>query len=278
MQLAKVIAADGVIKTKELKRIYEVMAAFRIGSDTRAEILDLLFFRQKKLLKITIDKEVLEDEDMRIALAKDVLFVEKQEQDAKTGKMAQSIVDKLGVASNQIDFLRDWVAWENKALRRLGAGELDLEDKGNIEELTSRAASVGIPLTALYFAGTTGFGAVGITSGLAALGGASGLALLGLNPMTAGIAGLIVAGISLNKLFGFMAKKKKRKQSNREIETAVQKAKDIQLRYRQFLIEDMNEFEKSSIRDWFTGKSGKRKLAIKSFRQLLSESLQEPSI
>lgn len=271
LQLAKTIAADGVVDTNEVRRIYEVMAAFEVGADTRAEILDLLYFRPKDLAGVTIAEDILDDEELRIALAKDVLFVDAQNQNESTDSIAQKILGQLKVSPEQMDFLRDWVSWENAALRRLGAGEADLADEGSIKELASRAAAVGVPLSALYLAGAVGFSAVGITSGLAALGGASGLVLLGLNPMTAGIAALIVAGISVKKLCDFALKRGKK----REIEAALQRAKELQQRYREFLIHDMTQFEKGSISDWLAGRASKRKAAIDSFRILITDSIKE---
>lgn len=272
LQVAKAITADGVIETKEVRRIYEVMAAFKIGADTRAEILDLLYFRPKDLAKIKIDEDILNDGEMRIALAKDVLFVEAQNHEGSSDSVVKKILDQLRITPEQMDFLRDWVAWENAALRRLGAGEADLADAGSIKELASRAAAVGVPLSALYFAGTVGFSAVGIVSGLAALGSASGLVLLGLNPMTAGIAALIVAGISVKKLCDSALKRGKK----REIEGALQHAKELQQRYREFLIHDMTQFEKVSISDWFAGRVTKRKQAIDTLRDLITGSIKEP--
>jgi len=274
LQLAKAIAADGVVDKKELRRIYEVSAAFELAADARTEILDLLYFNAGKLKSMDVDPELIKNDEMRIALAKDVLFVESQEEDPATEEAAKGILDRLGVTPAQLDFLREWVSWENAALRRLSAGELDLADEGSVKELASRAASVGIPLSALYFAGAAaGFSAVGITSGLAALGGASGLVLLGLNPMTAGIAALIVAGVSVKKLCDFALNRGKKKQ----IEAALQKAKELQQRYREYLMHDMTEFEKGSISDWLSGKKSKRKAAIETFRGLLAESIQVPA-
>ena len=78
------------------------------------------------------------------------------------------------------------------------------------KEITARAAAVGIPVGALYFAGITGFSAAGLTSGLATIGGLTGLTVLGLNPMTAGIAGLIIAGISVKKISDFVLGNRRR--------------------------------------------------------------------
>lgn len=271
IQLAKIIAADGVIDTKELRRIYEVMAAFELGSDTRIEILDLLYFHQQKLMKMDIDPYLLDEEEIKIALSKDVLFIESQNENKSNNVIAKEILYALNITQEQLKFLKNWVSWENAALRRLGAGEIDLADEGDLNELAARAASIGIPLSALYISGTIGFSAVGLTTGLATLGSMSGIALLGLNPMTAGIAALIIAGISVKKICDYALKTGKKKQ----IEAALHQAKILQLRYREYLLKDMTEFEKSSISDMLTRKGSKRQKAIESFRYLLSESLKQ---
>ena len=96
--------------------------------------------------------------------------------------------------------MKEWVDWENGLLRRMGAGGELMADSSDPREIVSRAASVGIPIGALYMAGVTGFSAAGITSGLAFIGSYTGLTVLGLNPMTAGIAGLIIAGVTVKKV------------------------------------------------------------------------------
>jgi DNA-binding protein YbaB len=271
MQLAKAIAADGVIDKNELQRIYEVMAAFELGADSRAEILDLLFFNQKKLSKIEIDPDILDDEELRLSLAKDILFIKSQVENKATEAVAKKILKRLNVKAKHLDFLSEWVSWENTVLKKLGAGEVELADEKEINELASRAAALGVPLTALYYVGTVGLSASGITSGLAALGSVTGITLLGLNPMTAGIAALIIGGISVKKICDFALKVGKKK----DIEKALHKAKSIEKKYREYLLHDMTEFEKSTISEWLSGRNSKRKKAIESFRALLSESIQQ---
>jgi hypothetical protein len=271
-QLARAIAADGQVGKAELKRLYEVMASLEIHEDTRTEIVNALFYKPQSLLDAPVDEELTDDTDYAISLAKDVLFIEKEENDAATSSIVEQIVSSLGVTGEQLAFLQQWVEWENRALCRLGEGDLDSNDDDQLAQLTSRAASVGIPLSALYFAGSiVGFSAVGVTTGLATIGSASGLILLGLNPMTAGIAALIVSGISIQKLTQFAITRSKKK----EIEGALKRAKELQGRYREYLLHDMNIFEDLTLRDWLSGRKNKRKLAIDTYRELLSESLSE---
>lgn len=112
---------------------------------------------------------------------------------------ANDLIERLGIAPAHVDFLRQWVAWENHVLEKIGRGEAVVSEDSPTE-LLSRAAAIGIPLAALYFSGIVEFSAVGITSGSAWIGSNSLLVFLGLNPMTAGIAALIVAGVSIKKI------------------------------------------------------------------------------
>ena len=149
-QLARAIAADGQVGKAELKRLYEVMVALEIHEDTRTEIVNALFYKPQTLLDASVDEDLTDDTDYSISLAKDVLFIEKEENDAATSSVAEQIIGSLGVTGEQIAFLQKWVEWENRALCRLGEGDLDSKDDDQLAELTSRAASVGIPLSALY--------------------------------------------------------------------------------------------------------------------------------
>ena len=261
LMVAKSITADHAVTDDELRRIYEVMAALDVHSDSRIEILNYLFLNLDGLKSLSVPDAVLRDDDVRLSLAKDTIFVREQAQNDDTHKAAEGILAALNITAQQRAFLMEWVAWENQALRRLGAGEIDLADAGSVKELAARAASVGIPLSALYMAGTVGFGAAGITSGLAALGSMSSLTLLGLNPMTAGIAALIVAGISIKKIADFALTKDKK----REAEHALLEGKKIQARFRRFLVDDLAEYDSEDIAALF---AGRETMHIKARRQL----------
>jgi hypothetical protein len=198
-QLAKVIAADGQVDANELVKLYEVCALLGVPDAERLQLVVTLAFDIATLDGEPVPRAILEDEELRMALAKDVLFFDEEDEDHATRRVANSILNLIKLTPEQTKVLSDWVHLENQILRKMGAGEESMAPS-DASEITARATAVGVPLTALYFAGITGFSAVGLTSGLAAIGGYTGLAALGLNPMTAGIAGLILGGIAVKKL------------------------------------------------------------------------------
>jgi hypothetical protein len=267
--VAKTIVADHQVTDHELRRVYEVMAALDLGASDRLGILNYLYLLQDELRTLPVPTSF--PDEIRLSLAKDTMFIRAQGGNADTTSAADRMLAALRVTEAQKAFLGQWVEWENRALRRLGAGETDLADAGDPKELAARAASVGIPLGALYFAGTVGLSAVGITSGLATLGGASGLVLLGLNPMTAGIAAMIIAGISVKKIADFALKKGERDTQQK----ALLEAKAIQQRFRHFLVTDIAEFDSEDIESLFSDHPATHVEARRQLNRLLRNSTKD---
>ena len=199
--LMSVIAADGAVSADEIIRIYEL---FNIYETPRSERLSLINhigidtddFRRKKL-----SKKILQNEDIRYALAKDVLLFQEESDNAATRRAVGNIVKQLALSTPQLNVLSEIVSMENLMLQAMNAGEAYRPDPSSMKELTAQAAAVGLPIAALNFAGIAGFSAAGITSGLAALGSASGLAAAVpfLNPMTAGVGALVLGGVAVKK-------------------------------------------------------------------------------
>jgi hypothetical protein len=198
--MAATIAADGVVDAEEIRELYGVHALLGTGDDERLDLLRRLVLEPENLGGFELPEEILDDEELRMALAKDALFIEMTENRNATRHGVQRLLAQIRLTPGQLKVMQDWVTWENELLRRMGAGDETIANAHDPREIVSRAASVGVPLGALYMAGITGFSAVGITSGLASIGTLSGLAVLGLNPMTAGIAGLVIAGVTVKKL------------------------------------------------------------------------------
>ena len=99
------------------------------------------------------------------------------------------LAEMLDLDDKKVEFIEDACVQDEKIL----AGELKDSGIANAaKELTARAGAVGVPLGAIYMAGSvTGFGAAGITSGLAALGLGG---VLGLSAMLSGIGVTIIVG------------------------------------------------------------------------------------
>lgn len=198
--LLSTIAADGVFTADEVARIYSMFALFGLDAAARRRILDDLICGQESGNPLDLPAGILANDEVRMSLAKDLLFLESGSADDQTLRVIRDYLAKLRLSSEQVDVIRRFVVVENQILESLGAGDEWKSDQNDWKELASRAAAVGVPLAALNLAGITGLSAVGITSGLAALGSMSGLVVLGLNPMTAGIGALILGGVAVKKI------------------------------------------------------------------------------
>lgn len=204
LTLLSTIAADGIFSAEEMIRIYSLFALLDVKSTTRIGLLeDLIRGRYTRAGRGVIVDSIIENEQARASLAKDLIFLETKADDNNTLNLIRAYLRQLNLTPEQAGVIRNFVAVENQILTQLGAGNEWQADPDSWKELASRAAAVGVPLAALNIAGIAGFSAVGITSGLAALGSMSGLAILGLNPMTAGIGALILGGVAVKKIADF---------------------------------------------------------------------------
>lgn len=201
LALLSAIAADGVFSAEEIIRIYTLFALLSVPPSTRLQLLEsLICGRFAKPSDRMITAGIMENDEARTSLAKDLMFLESKSEDNQTLNMIRAYLRQLKLTPEQASVIRNFVDVENQILDQLGAGKEWQADGDSWKELVSRAAAVGVPLAALNMAGMAGFSAVGITSGLAALGSMSGLAILGLNPMTAGIGALILGGVAVKKI------------------------------------------------------------------------------
>lgn len=201
--LARAFGEILFVRREQVIKLYQVFAREGVAPAVRRDILKLVALAPTALSDRPVASAILADPSAAAALARDyMLLLGGEDGDGRGGTFVRGFVRDAALSTDQVRVLVDWVKLENKVLRAMGAGEEWLADERDWRELGSRAAGVGLPVTALYFAGITGFSAVGLTSGLAAIGGTAGAALvaLGLNPMTAGIAVLIGGGIAVKKI------------------------------------------------------------------------------
>ena len=202
--LLAVVAADGVLDTNEVMKIYELFSLLGIGVEKRRSIIEDLVTQAESFNAATLSQSVLANETLKISLAKDLTLLKENSADNAAKRVARQYLETINLSHEQAEVIGKFIAIENQVLRCLGAGEEWVADEKSWKELASRAAAVGVPLAALNVAGIAGFSAVGITSGLAALGGMSGLVVLGLNPMTAGIGALILGGVAVKKIADYV--------------------------------------------------------------------------
>ncbi len=184
---------------RQLQRLYQILAMMELSSDRRQAFLKTLFLSTDPPDSGGLSPT---DEVVRLSLGKDLLALahSSSPEENRAGRIAL-LVKGLQLTSDQVKVLNQWTDWENKALAKIGRSDLTVESKDLPVEAMKKASAVGVPLTALYMSGSVvGFGAAGITSGLATIGSAAGLTALGLNPMTAGIAALILGGVAVKKI------------------------------------------------------------------------------
>ncbi len=204
LALLSAIAADGIYSSEEMIRIYTLFALLAVHRSARLELLEnLIRGRHGTSGDEQIAAGIVQNEEARTSLAKDLMFLESKSDDNRTLNLIRNYLKQLELTPEQANVIRNFVVIENQILEQLGAGKEWHADADSWKELAGRAAAVGVPLAALNIAGIAGFSAVGITSGLAALGSMSGLVVLGLNPMTAGIGALILGGVAVKKIADF---------------------------------------------------------------------------
>ena len=213
------------------------------------------------------------DEPVRIPLAKEILLLNSRTIEPQTKAKARQILEKINLSQDQLEVIGKFVSMENALLDALGAGKEWKADPNSVKELTSRAAAVGVPLAALNLAGIGGLSAVGITSGLAWLGGMSGLTILGLNPMTAGIAALILGGVVVKKAADYVLSSNEGPSE----EECAEAERQINVR-RSALIaleSDVQQLIRPRKREWFRPVLRYRRNGLKNAYLAASEELQK---
>jgi len=189
LALLSAIAADGIFSAEEMIRIYSLFALLAVSQTTRLELLeDLVRGRHLKSGDGVIAAGIVQNEEARTSLAKDLMFLESKSDDNPTLNLIRAYLRQLSLTAEQANVIRNFVVVENQILEQLGAGKEWKADADSWKELASRAAAVGVPLATLN---------------VATLGSMSGLAILGLNPMTAGIGALILGGVAVKKIADF---------------------------------------------------------------------------
>ena len=116
----------------------------------------------------------------------------------------------------------------------------DTDIKKSLNNLVGRAAGVGVPMIALYFSGTTGVSAIGMTTGLASLGGAG---VAGLSSMFTGVGAVAVLGIVSYEVVKRVSGQKDL-ENNQQRERMLQEIIGNSQKTLNFLIEDVNYIAK----------------------------------
>lgn len=190
---------DRRIDEKELCEIQLMMTRMRCSRGIREAVREHLERPQSldpgELIKGLLHDCPDEPEEakfaLKCALMKDAIRVRR----ATSGGSVRSrsgisrLAEMLGLDDARVEFIEKACEQDEEIL----AGKLsDRQIVGTAKEMAARASSVGVPVTAIYVAGSVGgLSAAGITSGLAALGMGGAL---GLSAMVSGIGVAVIIG------------------------------------------------------------------------------------
>jgi hypothetical protein len=200
---ARVLAAqalvDGRLDPREIEYLYVFMSRIDLGSSSRGKVrqsLDAGEVRSPELVGLVAEviSEAGENErEIAVSIIKEMTQVSRadgavlpQEQDSIKA-VAEA---RFGEEATQVIELADKSVEYDEALIKGEISVSELEEVG--KQLAALSTAVGVPLAAVYFAGSVvGLSAAGITSGLAALGLGG---ILGVSAMVTGIGVVIIAG------------------------------------------------------------------------------------
>ena len=190
---------DKQIDEREMCEIQLLMTQRRCNADIRKAVREYLENPHGLIPQKQID-HVLEHSPaegieaqlpLKCELMKDAIRVRRATTDGPVREQSgiRQLAEMLDLDDAKVRFIDDACAQDEQIL----AGELsDSQIAAIAKDLAARATAVGVPLGAIYLAGSvTGLSAAGITSGLAALGMGG---VLGLSAMVSGIGVAIIVG------------------------------------------------------------------------------------
>lgn len=250
-----------LITPKELSCFYSLISRLNLSIEERFELFDSQkeFYNRLSQVKL-IRKDLKENpifiqqsidwlndlfkklpvrvrKDLLVSLLKDLIYIyqEANNKDSYTNSIfILEIAKAFSIEQSVLDYLVKVIENDLKIF------DDNVDDKGlneSFSNIAAGAATVGVPIAALYFSGSViGLGAAGITSGLATLGLGG---FLGLSSMVTGIGALVLIGIGANKgvkMFTGQDDIEKRKQKEAMLLNLVQSLQ----RTLQVIIEDIN--------------------------------------
>ena len=237
------LSDDGIIDSREYSEIYSIMVrndysnedrmivrAYITGDSEKESVDSLISILNEKVPEGSFDA-------LKKSIVKDLVYinhVKGNELDTwKNNDFISDTAKKLDVTEEQIDVITKSIQNDEDIIAKRKS---DTEIEKSIKEIAAKGASVGVPLAALYFSGTVGFSAAGITSGLATLGMGG---VLGFSSMVTGIGVVVITGVlaysGVKKLTGA-----KELENNKVREMLIQGViKNLQKSIN-YLIEDVN--------------------------------------
>lgn len=196
--LASQALADGEAEPKKVADIYLFMSQVDLQPDARGQVRQFLESGEagpSKTLELaskTVIKSRSNRDEIAFSLVKDLVRVSRVGGGPSKAER-ESIVEvavEFGYEAEKAISLAEKAIANDEAFVR---GDIDIGELERLsKQLASQAASIGVPIAALYISGSVvGLSAAGITSGLAWLGLGG---VLGLSSMLTGIGVVILIG------------------------------------------------------------------------------------
>ncbi|QHX43324.1 hypothetical protein GWP43_07540 [Treponema vincentii] len=193
------LSDDGIIDSREYSEIYSIMVRNDYSNEDRMTVRAYIIGDSEKdsidnLVSI-LNENVPEGsrDALMKSIVKDLVYINHVKGNGldawKRNDFICDTAKKLNVTSDQISVIIQSIQNDEDIIAKRKS---DTEIEKSIKEIAAKGASVGVPLAALYFSGTVGFSAAGITSGLATLGMGG---MLGFSSMVTGIGVVIITGL-----------------------------------------------------------------------------------
>lgn len=212
---------DGTVDGDEFAAIYNLMVRNDFADDDRVSMRSYMFDSANMIKTEDLIAELVEKvpsgsfEATALSLIKDCIYLNSRKGQPlsswKDNQFIRELAAKLNLSDDKIEVIVAVIQNDEDILKKR---KPDSEIEKSAKDLAAKAASVGVPIAAVYFSGSViGLSAAGITSGLASLG-------LGLG-MVGGIGVAVLVGVGAYKAIKFLT-------STSEVEACKQRELMIQ--------------------------------------------------
>ena len=196
------LSDDGQVDPQELAQYYALVSRVALSPEDRFALYQYQNGQQledtQALVKtMTHDLDPIATDAVILSLTKDMIYIGvkiKPDFDYADHPFIKAFAQANKVSKEQLKFIKESIDNDNKLF------DDNVDDNGlssGYRAIAQGAATLGIPLAALYFSGSVvGLSAAGISSGLATLGFGG---LFGASSMVTGIGALILLGVGANK-------------------------------------------------------------------------------
>lgn len=256
------LSSGDVIDSEEYSEIISFIVKINMTSENRIKLRGYML-SNSNIEDTSILLERLEflstDEEFNLvkkSLMKDVLNIYKINNDLinwKEDRYLLNLASALEVTKEEISLFVETIQRNEDIIsQRLD----DTQITKSLKDLSAKAVAVGVPMAALYFSGTVGVSAVGMTSGLAALGMGG---VMGFSSMFTGVGAIALIGVGayqgMKKVTGM-----KDLENNKQREKLLQEIIKNSQQTLNVIIEDVNTMSKMLIDEIENGKETQVKI------------------